>query len=107
MWTPYAGLLYDITPEYTVYASYTDIFKPQSLKDVSNKYLEPVVGSNYEVGLKGSLMNERLNVAAEYFSSKQDNVAETDHSRPPKSTTRERHTKTGCTCSTVMRVSPK
>lgn len=23
MWTPYAGLLYDITPQYTVYASYT------------------------------------------------------------------------------------
>jgi len=28
MWTPYAGLLYDLTPEYTAYVSYTDIFKP-------------------------------------------------------------------------------
>ena len=95
MWTPYAGLLYDITPEYTVYASYTDIFKPQSLKDVSNKYLEPVVGSNYEVGLKGSLLQERLNVAAAYFWSKQDNVAERDDSVPPNPITGEEYYKSG------------
>ncbi|MHA4977354.1 TonB-dependent siderophore receptor [Pseudomonas extremorientalis] len=95
MWTPYAGLLYDITPEYTVYASYTDIFKPQSLKDVSNKYLEPVVGSNYEVGFKGSLLQERLNVAAAYFWSKQDNVAERDDSVPPNPITGEEYYKSG------------
>lgn len=95
MWTPYAGLLYDITPEYTVYASYTDIFKPQSLKDAGNKYLEPVVGSNYEVGLKGSLLKERLNVAAAYFWSKQDNVAERDDSVPPNPITGEEYYKSG------------
>ncbi|KTB64166.1 TonB-dependent receptor [Pseudomonas fluorescens] len=95
MWTPYAGLLYDITPEYTVYASYTDIFKPQSLKDVNEKYLEPVVGSNYEVGLKGSLLQERLNVAAAYFWSKQDNVAERDDSVPPNPITGEEYYKSG------------
>lgn len=95
MWTPYAGLLYDITPEYTAYASYTDIFKPQSLKGVSNKYLEPVVGSNYEVGLKGSLLQERLNVAAAYFWSKQDNVAERDDSVPPNPITGEEYYKSG------------
>ncbi|WP_411380459.1 TonB-dependent siderophore receptor [Pseudomonas sp. MPB26] len=95
MWTPYAGLLYDITPQYTVYASYTDIFKPQSVKDVNKKYLEPVVGSNYEVGLKGSLLDERLNVAAAYFWSKQDNVAERDDSVPPNPTTGEEYYKSG------------
>jgi len=79
MWTPYAGLLYDLTPQYTVYASYTDIFKPQSVRDASKKFLEPVVGSNYEVGLKGSLLEERLNLAAAYFWSTQDNVAELDN----------------------------
>ena len=95
MWTPYAGLLYDITPQYTLYASYTDIFKPQSVKDVNQKYLEPVVGSNYEVGLKGSLLNERLNVAAAYFWSKQDNVAERDDSVPPNPITGEEYYKSG------------
>ncbi|MFL1549879.1 TonB-dependent siderophore receptor [Pseudomonas sp. E2-15] len=95
MWTPYAGLLYDLTPEYTVYASYTDIFTPQDALDASNKYLEPVVGSNYEVGLKGSLLEQRLNVAAAYFWSTQDNVAERDDSVPPNPTTGEEYYKSG------------
>jgi Outer membrane receptor for ferric coprogen and ferric-rhodotorulic acid len=95
MWTPYAGLLYDLTPEYTVYASYTDIFKPQSLRDANKKYLEPVVGSNYEVGLKGSVLEERLNLAAAYFWSTQDNVAERDDSVPPNPITGEEYYKSG------------
>ncbi|WP_426132783.1 TonB-dependent siderophore receptor [Pseudomonas sp. PWP3-1b2] len=89
MFTPYAGLLYDITPQYTVYASYTDIFNPQSQRDSGKKYLEPVVGSNYEIGLKGSLLDERLNLATAYFWSTQDNVAELDNSAPPDPITRE------------------
>ena len=95
MWTPYAGLLYDITPQYTVYASYTDIFKPQDYRDANKKYLEPVVGSNYEVGLKGSVLNERLNLAAAYFWSTQDNVAERDDSVPPNPVTGEEYYKSG------------
>lgn len=89
LWTPYAGLLYDLTPEYTAYISYTDIFKPQTNRDSSRKYLEPVVGSNYELGLKGSLLEERLNLATAVFWSKQDNVAERDDSVPPDPVTGE------------------
>ncbi|VVN92300.1 TonB-dependent siderophore receptor [Pseudomonas fluorescens] len=95
MFTPYAGLLYDITPQYTVYASYTDIFNPQSERDKSKKYLEPVVGSNYELGLKGSLLEERLNLSTAVFWSKQDNVAELDDSVPPDPATGESFYKSG------------
>lgn len=95
MWTPYAGLLYDLTPEYTVYASYTDIFKPQDNRDANRKYLEPVVGSNYEVGLKASLLEERLNLATAYFWSTQDNVAELDDSVAPDPRTGEAFYKSG------------
>ena len=95
IWTPYAGLLYDLTPEYTVYVSYTDIFKPQSNRDSNRKYLEPVVGSNYELGLKGSLLEERLNLATALFWSKQDNVAELDDSVPPDPVTGEEFFKSG------------
>lgn len=95
MWTPYAGLLYDLTPQYTVYVSYTDIFKPQSNRDSNRKYLEPVVGSNYELGLKGSLLEERLNLATALFWSKQDNVAELDDSVPPDPVTNEEFFKSG------------
>ncbi|MBC8996894.1 TonB-dependent siderophore receptor [Pseudomonas sp. N40(2020)] len=95
IWTPYAGLLYDLTPQYTAYVSYTDIFKPQNNRDSSRKYLEPVVGSNYEVGLKGSLLQERLNVATALFWSKQENVAERDNSVPPDPATGEEFYKSG------------
>ncbi|QXQ21091.1 TonB-dependent siderophore receptor [Pseudomonas tolaasii] len=95
MWTPYAGLLYDITPEYTAYVSYTDIFNPQDERNASKKYLEPVVGSNYEIGLKGSLLNERLNLATAVFWSTQDNVAELDNSVPPDPKTGEQFYKSG------------
>lgn len=80
--TPYAGLLYDFTDELTAYASYTDIFKPTTSKDAGAAYLEPVVGSNYELGLKGSFLQERLNLSTAVFWSKQDNVPEIDDSVP-------------------------
>ena len=95
MLTPYAGLLYDITPEYTVYASYTDIFNPQDQRDANRKYLEPVVGSNYEVGVKGSLLNERVNLATAFFWSTQDNVAELDSTVQPDPDTGEQFYKSG------------
>jgi outer membrane receptor for ferric coprogen and ferric-rhodotorulic acid len=44
-----------------VYVSYTDIFKPQSARDRDGKYLEPVVGKNYETGWKGEFYGRRLN----------------------------------------------
>ncbi|AVD90593.1 TonB-dependent siderophore receptor [Pseudomonas sp. SWI44] len=82
-WTPYAGVLYDLTEQYTAYVSYTDIFNPQTVRDVNKQYLEPIVGKVYEVGLKGSLYDDRLNLSTAVFRSKQDNVAEQDDSVPP------------------------
>jgi len=81
-WTPYAGVLYDLSEQFTAYVSYTDIFNPQTLKDVSDKYLEPIVGKVYEVGLKGSVFDDRANVSTAVFRSKQDNVPELDDSIP-------------------------
>ena len=54
-----------------------------------------MVGSNYEVGLKGSVLNERLNLAAAYFWSTQDNVAERDDSVPPNPVTGEEYYRSG------------
>ena len=82
MITPYAGLLYDFTEELTAYVSYTDIFKPSTDKSIGGSYLKPVVGSVYEVGLKGSFLEERLNLTSAVFWSKQDNVPEIDDSVP-------------------------
>jgi len=80
--SPYAGLIYDIDERYSVYASYTDIFKPQSEKSVDGSTLKPVVGANYEVGVKGELLDGRLNVSAALFRLEQTNLAKADDSVP-------------------------
>ncbi|WP_338744861.1 TonB-dependent siderophore receptor [Pseudomonas putida] len=74
--TPYAGLIYDLTPEQSVYVSYTDIFKPQSNVDIAGKPLDPEVGKNYELGWKGEFYNGRLNANIAAFMVKRDNFAE-------------------------------
>ncbi|MFP3372798.1 MULTISPECIES: TonB-dependent siderophore receptor [unclassified Pseudomonas] len=76
--TPYAGLIYDLTPEQSVYFSYTDIFKPQTSMDKDGKVLEPVVGKNYEAGWKGEFFQGRLNTSAAVFMVERDNFAELD-----------------------------
>src|SRR5690606_12171747 len=51
--TKYAGLVYDVDNQHSVYASYTDIFKPQSYLDADRTVLAPIKGKNYEIGIKG------------------------------------------------------
>lgn len=80
VWTPYAGLLYDITPEHTVYASYTDIFRVQSQRDVNNRQLDPVTGNSFEIGWKASLLGDRLHTQVSAFQTRQDNLAQADGS---------------------------
>lgn len=74
--TPYAGITFDLTPNLTAYASYTNIFLPQDNRDYSYNFLDPQEGDNYEAGLKSSFYDNRLNISAAYFQAKMDNVAE-------------------------------
>jgi outer membrane receptor for ferric coprogen and ferric-rhodotorulic acid len=76
--SPYGGLVYDLNKQLSVYASYSDIFNPQTAMDRSGNVLEPVVGANYEVGIKGEFFNKRLNTTAAIFRLEQTNLAETD-----------------------------
>jgi len=64
---PYGGIVYDLTDNTSVYASYTEIYKMQSTYSVDNKLLEPTTGSNYEVGVKSELFDGRLNTAVAVF----------------------------------------
>jgi outer membrane receptor for ferric coprogen and ferric-rhodotorulic acid len=73
--TRYAGVIYDLDEHHSVYASYTDIFTPQSSKDFSGKVLEPIVGENYEIGIKGDYFNGALNASLAVFQIDQKNRA--------------------------------
>ncbi|MFJ5239225.1 TonB-dependent siderophore receptor [Pseudomonas neuropathica] len=69
--TRYAGLIYKLDDHHSVYASYTDIFTPQTQKDLGGKVLEPIVGENYEVGIKGEYFDGALNASLAVFQMDQ------------------------------------
>ncbi|TCM61407.1 outer membrane receptor for ferric coprogen and ferric-rhodotorulic acid [Acinetobacter calcoaceticus] len=75
IFVPYVGVVYDLNDFYSVYASYSTIFKPQTARDVNEKTLDPQDGSNYEVGVKGEFYDGRLNASLAYYQLKQDNFA--------------------------------
>ncbi|MGH8464927.1 MAG: TonB-dependent receptor domain-containing protein, partial [Pseudomonas sp.] len=74
--TPYAGLVFDINDTWSTYASYTEIFQPQTLRNQQGDYLDPVDGKSYEVGVKGAWFDNRLNASAAVFRIEQDNVGQ-------------------------------
>ena len=75
---PYAGIVYDLSANHSVYASYTEIFTPQSYFDRNDKVLAPMTGKSYEAGLKSEYFDGALNTSFALFMIKQDNYAEYD-----------------------------
>ena len=72
---PYAGLVWDINRQFTAFASYTGIFKPQGNRDARGALLDPIDGSSIEAGIKSEHFDGRLNTALTLFETKQTNVA--------------------------------
>jgi outer membrane receptor for ferric coprogen and ferric-rhodotorulic acid len=73
--TRYAGLIYDLDDHHSVYVSYSDIFTPQVEKDTSGSPVKPIVGKNYEVGIKGEYFDGALNASVALFRIDQENRA--------------------------------
>jgi len=80
---PYAGLIYTVNPQWSAYASYADIFKPQTEQKADGQLLRPIVGANYEIGLKGELMEGRMNTSFAVFRIDQKNRAQEDYNTSP------------------------
>lgn len=74
--TPYAGLIYDLNRDHSVYVSYTEIFTPQTEVDINRDRLDPIDGVNYELGLKSEFLADRVNTTVALFRTEQQNVAE-------------------------------
>jgi outer membrane receptor for ferric coprogen and ferric-rhodotorulic acid len=73
--TPYLGVTYDLTDNWSAYASYTSIFKPQNRQSSKDVYIAPLLGNSYEVGAKGAFFEDKLNVSMALFKVQQDNLA--------------------------------
>ncbi|MBK5003230.1 TonB-dependent siderophore receptor [Pseudomonas sp. S31] len=73
--TPYGGLIYALNEQWSAYVSYADIFKPQTELSVDSAPLKPIEGKNYEIGLKGELLDGRVNTSFAIFRVDQENRA--------------------------------
>jgi outer-membrane receptor for ferric coprogen and ferric-rhodotorulic acid len=83
--TPYAGLTYDLSPHYTVYASYADIFQTNGGQvDKNYQILKPSDGVNIETGIKGAWFGNTLNASFALFKINQDGIGVLDNSVPPQ-----------------------
>jgi outer membrane receptor for ferric coprogen and ferric-rhodotorulic acid len=81
--TPNAGLVYDLTKDWSVYGSYTDIFKPQNYLDKSGAPLPAITGATNEVGVKAALLDSKLNLHLSVYRTTQNNAALQDLSVLP------------------------
>ncbi len=73
--TPYAALMFDVTDAIALYASYSDIFKPQSNLTKDQQQLDPRTGAQYELGVKGEFLNGRINTHAAIYRLQDENRA--------------------------------
>ena len=75
---PYAGAVYNINNNHTIYASYTEIFSVQDESDKFGIQLAPLTGINYELGFKSEFFDGAVNTSFALFKIDQDNLAERD-----------------------------
>jgi len=76
--TPYGGLVFDLDPWHSLYASYSKVFKPQTNVDVNGDIIDPREGEQYEVGIKGSYFGGALNARLSLFQLTDENRAARD-----------------------------
>lgn len=80
--TPYGGLIFALTPQWSLYGSYAQIFQPQTQTTAAGDLIDPIRGTNYEGGIKGELAGGRLNVSLAAFQINQTNRAQQDPAAP-------------------------
>lgn len=80
---PFAGAIYALSPTWSAYASYADIFNPQWSLNAAGQNLKPIQGATYEIGLKGELFNGRANTSLALYRVDQKNRATEDVASGP------------------------
>lgn len=75
---PYLGIVHALNDTYSLYASYTKIFRPQdasTLQWTPNGAMDPEEGVSYEAGIKASFQGGALTSSLSLFRTQQDNLA--------------------------------
>ncbi|RWU21139.1 TonB-dependent siderophore receptor [Pseudomonas alkylphenolica] len=83
---PYYGIVYDLTPTTSLYASHAEIYKSQATllqgPPPGSKALEPLTGTNYEIGVKSELADGRLLASFALYRIEKKGEGQTDPNYP-------------------------
>ncbi|ARP79718.1 TonB-dependent siderophore receptor [Bordetella genomosp. 8] len=79
---PSAGLVWDITPSTTAYANFSRFMTAQTATSFTGALLPPRTGEQYEIGLKNSFLDNRLNTTVALFRINDKDRAVTDPDHP-------------------------
>lgn len=82
--TPYAGVVWDVTRKLNLYASYADSFSPQTstVPRADGRPITPLIGSQYEIGSKLALFGDRLLLSLAAYQVTQANRLFNDPALP-------------------------
>ncbi|MBZ9558582.1 TonB-dependent siderophore receptor [Halomonas coralii] len=76
---PHTSLLYRLTPQTSLYASYSESFVPNEPDAESGRRFDPEEGRGWETGIKRRFLADRLQASLAYFEITKENVVVSDN----------------------------
>ncbi|MGV2830209.1 TonB-dependent siderophore receptor [Myxosarcina sp. GI1(2024)] len=80
--SPRLGIVYQPIEELSLYSSYSRSFFPNSATNVEGEILPVERGDQFEIGVRGEFLNDRLTSSLALFNLTRQNVATTDPNNP-------------------------
>ena len=80
--SPRLGIVYQPIKELSLYSSYSRSFYPNSDTTVAGEILPVERGNQFEIGVRGEFLNDRLTSSLALFNLTRQNVATTDPDNP-------------------------
>ncbi|BAZ44762.1 ferrichrome-iron receptor [Chondrocystis sp. NIES-4102] len=82
--SPRLGVVYQPSEPISIYASYSTSFNPDPFNSttVTGEVLEPSTGSQYELGVKGEFLDQKLTTSLALYQINRNNFATTDPDNP-------------------------
>lgn len=77
-WSPRLGIIYKPVDNLSLYANYSQSFRPNFGTDVNGDSFEPQKATGYEVGMKAELLDGSLQATLAYFDITKQNVLTAD-----------------------------
>jgi outer membrane receptor for ferric coprogen and ferric-rhodotorulic acid len=77
---PYGGVIYDLSQNFSTYASYAEVYESNGLnvRSANGSFLPPVDSDNLEMGVKGAWRDNTLNSTLAVFGIEQKAIAVED-----------------------------